>query len=795
MFKNFLKITWRSLTKNRMSAFINIGGLAMGMAVAVLIALWVQDEIRYDRYHAHYDKVGQLHIHSKVNGTIYTGRAMPMPIAEELRAQYGSHFKHVALSSWESGNVLSYGDNHVSQTGVFTEKDGPALFSVKMLKGTSNALSDPQSILLSESAAEALFGKEEPIGKQIKIFSRDLVTVAGVYQDFPYNATLRDVNYMASWSLYLNSEPWLKNAQTQWDNNSFQVYVQVSDRASFDEVNAAIAKVKEKNLGEEDKIFEHKIFVHPMKDWHLRSNWKNGVLADGEDQYVWMFSAIGLFVLLLACINFMNLSTAKSEKRAKEVGIRKTVGSERRMLVFQFLYESVVVALIAFALSFLLVAAALPWFNDVADKKMTLPWNSPIFWLSGLIFSIFTGLVAGSYPAFYLSSFNPVKVLKGTFRAGKMAAIPRKALVVVQFTVSIFLIIGTSVVYKQILHTKDRPVGYDRAGLIMIEMLTPDFYGKYDVLNDQLKKEGLITEMSESSSPMDAVQSNSGGFNWEGKDPALVAGFGTIWVTHDYGKTIGWEVVNGRDFSRSFGTDSSGIILNESAVKFMNLTDDPVGKAITWGAYNLHVVGVVKDVVMSSPFSPVKPAIYLLSYENVNFINLRLQPDRPLAGSLAGIERVFKDIIPNAPFDYKFADEAYAAKFEMEQRVGKLALLFTLLAIAISCLGLFGLAAFTAEQRVKEIGIRKIVGASVYSLWRLLSVDFLVLTFLSAVLAMPIAYFLMQNWLAKYTYRIEITWEIFVLALLVSIFITLVTVSYQALKAATINPVRSLRSE
>jgi putative ABC transport system permease protein len=466
----------------------------------------------------------------------------------------------------------------------------------------------------------------------------------------------------------------------------------------------------------------------------------------------------------------------------------------RNQLIMQFLSESFLVVIMAYILSIALVTNLLPWFNELAGKQISIDWTNPYFWMISISFILSTSLLAGSYPALYLSSFNPVKVLKGTFKAGRFAAIPRKILVVVQFTVSVSLIIGTIIIYQQIQFTKNRPIGYNRDGLVMIPMQLPDFYGKYDIFRNELKNTGAVVEMSESSSPITALWGTNGGFDWQGKDPNLHPEFATIWVSHDYGKTIGWDVKKGRDFSREFPTDTAGVILNEAALKFMNI-EDPVGMEITWGRAKLHVVGVVKDVIMQSPYEPVKQTIYLMNYDNVNWITLRLNPQESASASLAKVESVFKKIIPSAPFDYEFVDLEFSKKFASEERVGKLASIFAVLAILISCLGLFGLASFVAAQRTKEIGIRKILGASLVNLWQMLSKDFVFLVIISCAIAIPIAYLFLNNWLQKYEYRTEISWWVFGLSIIGAMGITLLTVSYQAIKAAMMNPVNSLKTE
>ncbi len=441
-----------------------------------------------------------------------------------------------------------------------------------------------------------------------------------------------------------------------------------------------------------------------------------------------------------------------------------------------------------------LVVLSLPWFNELADKRILIAWGNPWFWWISLGFIVVTSLVAGSYPALYLSSFHPVKVLKGTFKTGRFASLPRKVLVVFQFTVSIILIIGTIIVYQQIQFTKNRPIGYDREGLVMIPMKSPDFSGKFDVLRTALKSAEAIEEMSESLSPVTAVWMNSAGINWKGKDPALQGDFAIFWITHEYGKTVGWKLKEGRDLSREFSTDSSAVILNEAAVKFIGV-EDPIGMEITGGGDKYHVIGVVQDMLMQSPYEPIKQAVYVLNYQNVGWINLKLNPHKSASESIALIESVFKKLIPAAPFEYKFVDEEYGKKFAAEERVGKLSSVFAVLAILISCLGLFGLASFVAEQRTKEIGVRKVLGASVLNLWKMLSKDFVILVVISCIIAIPTANHYLQNWLKTYEYHTEISWWIFVAGATGALAITLLTVSYQAIKAALMNPVASLRSE
>ncbi len=795
MFKNYFKIAWRNLLKSKFYSVINILGLAAGMTVTILIALWIWDELTYDKYHANHEQLAQVMTNFIDNdGKFSTGNAVCMPIGDELRRKYGSDFKNIAMTSWNFGHVLAVDDKKISSNGMWVESNFPSMFTVRMLKGNLNALSDPSTILINASLAKTLFGNADAINKTIKLDNKDNYKVAGVFEDFPHNTTLYDTKYFLPWKKYITTEQWLKDAPTQWNNHSWQAFVQVAD-------NIDMAKETEKI---KNVVMAHKnaktdgveaAYLFPMDKWRLYSDFKNGKPTEGRIQFIWLFSIIGVFVLLLACINFMNLSTARSEKRAKEVGIRKTVGSVRSQLIKQFLSESVLVAFVSLVFAILFVLLLMPLFNRLADKNIELPFSNGFFWLIVLAFTFLTGLISGSYPALYLSKFEPIKVLKGTFRVGRFASLPRKVLVVLQFTFSIALIIGTVIVYKQIQYAKNRPVNYRSEGLITINMSTPDLYGHYDAIRSDLLATGVVDDMAESSSPTTNVWANQIGFNWQGKDPNTLPTFGTIAVTQDFGKTIGWQIKEGRDFSKEFATDSLAIVLNESAVKQVGMKQDIVGQTIQFNDKNYTVIGVVKDMIMESPYSPVKPTVFLYDPNWAGVITIAIKHGEPVKTALSKIETVFKKFNPGSPFDYTFNDEDYAKKFADEERVGRLATFFTILAIFISCLGLFGLASFVAEQRKKEIGVRKVLGASVYNLWRMLSKEFALLVFISCFIAIPLAWYYLNNWLKQYDYHTTISFWVFLASGIGALAITLITVSYQAIKAAIANPVESLRTE
>ena len=794
MLKNYLKTAWRNLLRNRASSFINITGLAIGMAVAVLIGLWIYDELSFNKNFKNHNRIAKVIQNVSNNGEVQTWMSVPYPLAEELRKNYGSDFKQVVLSTGINDHILSHDDKKLTKSGAFFEKNAPELFTMKMLRGNLNCLSDPSSIILSASSARAYFGNDDPLNKVMKIDNQMTVKVSGVYEDFPRNSSFADVNFMSTWDLLYNGTPWIKTMEDPWRPNAFVVYVQLTDNADVNKVSAKIKDVKLKKVNAQLAKKKPALFLHPMDNWHLYSEYKNGVNAGGAIQYVWMFGIIGVFVLLLACINFMNLSTARSEKRAKEVGIRKTVGSLRKQLILQFFNESLLTVFFSFVLALTLAQLTLPFFNTVADKTMSIPWSSPLFWIMGIGFTLFTGLIAGSYPAFYLSSFKPVKVLKGTFKAGRFAAIPRKVLVVLQFTVSVTLIIGTIIVYRQIQFAKDRPVGYTREGIVTIPMITDNVHNHFTAVKDELVHAGVIVSMTESGSPTTSVWNSSSGFSWPKKDPNLSIDFGNVSVAWDYGKTVGWTIKEGRDFSKEFGSDSSAFIINEAAAHFMGL-EKPIGETVTWFGTPFTVIGVVKNMVMNSPYDEVRPVIYNLSNEAGGVILAKINPNSSTKDALSNIEKVFKKFNPEQPFEYRFTDEEYAKKFGNEERIGKLAGFFAALAIAISCLGLFGLTSFVAEQRKKEIGVRKILGASVFNLWTLLSKDFVTLVLISFLVAIPMAYYFMHNWLQNYQYRTAMSWWVFLAAGCGALTITLVTVSFQSIKAALTNPVKSLRTE
>jgi len=797
MFKSYFKIGWRNLIKQKGYAIINIGGLAIGLAVAMMIGLWVYDEFSYNTYHKNYNTIAKVYRHNQFPSQTSTNVFSVTGLGTLLQSEYGSNFKHVVMVRGSADSrVLQNDDTRFTEQGYLMQSGGPEMLTLKMKHGTWDGLNDKNSIMLSATVADKLFHNEDPLNQVIQVDSKYELKVTGVYEDLPINSEFSRAAYLAPLELYFNGTMDLN----VWDNYNVFIYVQLQPDHDFEQVSKVIKDAMLPHVDERTAETKPELFLIPMRDWHLNTYFENGMrLTSPKMHSVWYFIIIGGAVLLLACINFMNLSTARSERRAKEVGIRKSIGSVRSQLVYQFFSESLLVTIISFLAALAVVQLSLPFFNSVADKAMSVPWSSWQFWTLGIGFTVFTGLLAGSYPALYLSSFNPVRVLKGTFKAGRYASMPRKALVVLQFTVSVILIAGTVVVYQQIQYGKNRPVGYSREGLISLRLGAPENRGDLDVLRTELIRTGMVKEIGEANYEVTSTLGWNGDFEWENREMDLSElFFNTIYVTHGYGDAVGLEFVQGRDFSRDFATDGSGLIINESAAKDLGV-DNPVGETLIWNRngerYRYTILGVVKDMVKGSPFEPTFPSMLFLSNRPLEFLYIRINPEVSTHEALPKIQKAFTELIPAVPFDYTFADENYNAKFKGEERIGTLGTIFSVLAIVISCLGLFGLASFVAEQRTKEIGVRKILGASILNLWTMLSWEFVMLVTISCMIAIPLAYTLMSNWLQQYEYRAPIGWEVFAIAATLSMAITLITVSYQAIKSAVVNPAHSLRSE
>lgn len=793
MFKNYLLLAIRQLRRNRGYSFVNIFGLATGMAIALVIGIWASDELSVDRHIPAGNRVVEIMQNQWQKGNTnettppsYVGTTVSPALNPWLqKEEYKDVFHQTAMILWPRQHLLVNGDKSIVHTGTSAEYTFPLIFGYHFLSGTAESMRDPNTALISRSTAIALYGTENAVGKTFKYENRRPFTVGAVYADQPANSSLQDIGFFISMANEENS--WVRNV-SDFENHSCRMFALLAENVTADQATARI-----KNICSPYVKFAYETYkVLPFQNLYLHYDESNSV-GDGRIAYVRMLGMIGIFILLLACINFMNLATARSEKRAKEVGIRKTVGSLRGHLIAQFLGESVLLALLSFVIAVVLAALTLPWFNQLAGKTMTFPWTNPLFWGLSLLCTLFTGLLAGSYPAFYLSSFRPVQVLKGLFKAGQGASTPRKVLVVTQFSISLALVIGTIVVFRQVRYAKDQPLGYQQGGLITVPANTEELDSHYEALRQGLLSTGMVAGIANSSTDLNSFGMNNL-LEWEGmSEEAKTISFRDIFVNADFGPTIGWNIVQGRDFSRNQLTDSSAAIVNETGAQILGFKN-PVGKTIKHWGKSYTIIGVAKNIISNNPYYPVQPAIFMGDGGHSVF-TIRIKPGVPVRTALAAMEPVFKKFNPASPFIYSFLDEEYQKKFNTESRIGNLATVFSGLAILICCLGLFGLASFVAEQRTKEIGIRKVLGARVSGLWALLSADFVKLVALSMLISMPLSYYCMQQWLQNYALHTPISAWIFVIAGGGLLLITLATVSYQAVRAALMNPVKSLRSE
>jgi putative ABC transport system permease protein len=788
MYNIYLKIGIRNFFRRGGYSFINIVGLATGMAVTLIVTLWVWDEMSYNKYADNYPNVARI---LRI-GKSYNSYVCPSGLGTLIKSDYGNHFKHVVLVRGRlEERAIKADDKKFLQNGYFMQKDGPELLRLKMRYGSRNGLSDINSIMLSGSLAEKLFGKEDPVNKIITMDATWDLRVTGVYEDLPGNSDFDGASYFAPLDLYLKG--W--SSINIWNNYNMYVYVEINQGEDFKKISNLIKDVAK--VHEDDA--SNDIILHPWSDW--KYEYKNGTPGiSARYVRIYLIGSIAVFILLLACINFINLSTARYDRRSKEVGIKKAIGSSRRQIIFQFLSESAIYVILSWALAVTAADMILPYFNKIADKKLTILWDNPFFWTMSFAIIISTILLAGGYPAFYLSSFNPVKALKGTVQPGGRATILRKSLVVFQFAVTVILITGSIVVYEQVQMARNRPVGYIPERLLTLPIRSLDYDAKFEVIRSELKKSGYVTDMARANYPITSDKGWNSDFHWEGKDPGNNVSLNTMLVTPEFCKTVGLKIVEGRDFSREISTDHSGIIINRSAVKAMGLKN-PVGQIINCpqivvsGRKDYVILGVTDDIIKGSPYEANFPSIMFYAQANMSQSFIQINTDVNVSEAITTIEKVFNELVPSVPFDYKFVNEEYDKKFRSEERVGTLAGIFGCIAIIISCMGLFGLASYLTEQRSKELGIRKVNGASVINLWNLLSADFITLVLISNVIAAPVSLYLLSKWIRNYPYHIQISWWIIATAILISVIVALSTVSYHTIKAAFISPVKYLRSE
>lgn len=797
MINTHFRVGLRNIIKNKGFFALNAGGLIIGLTALLLISLWVYSELSFNKTLNNYNKIASVMQTQTRADDIKTYTGLPMQLSPVLRNEYGNHFDYIATSARSSSFNFNYNGNMQMVEGRFAEPDLAHILDLKMIAGNSASLIDISSILISKSAAKDIFGIEDPMGKTLKINGALDVKITGIYENLPTNSTFKDLNFIAPFALLKKNGNY--DERLSWGNYWFQVFVLMKDENSLVKTSTLIKDVFNEKYIKRNKENDYQLFLFPIAKWHLYSKFENGINVGGKIEFVKIFSIIGLFILLLACINFMNLSTAYALKRSKEVGVRKTLGSSRKQLIFQFFSESFMIILFSFVIALGLAYLLLPGFNTLTLKEVHIPFNEPMFW--GLCFGIvsLTAILSSLYPSFYLSAFNPVKVLKGLVTTSKNEVTVRKSLIVAQFAISSILIIGTLTIIRQINHAKDRPLGFDKDLLVSVRINTKKVLRSFDVIKRELLTSNDISEVTASDVKItSAYTTNGGDFEWKNKDPKLFPEFYTIRATQGFGEMIDWKVLEGRDFSPEFPSDSLAFLVNETAVKYMGL-ENPVGEYVRWsdnGSYK--IIGVVKDMVTRSPFDPITPSLFILHKGRfLNWINIKIAADNPSAieGALAKLKTTFQKYDPNSIFTYNFIDEEYERKFNAENRIAKLVGWFSFVAIFISCLGVFGLSTYMALQRKKEIGVRKVLGASVYIIWELLSRQFITLVLISLVIALPIGYYLSSQWLLEYSYRISIGFWIFAFAIIITLGITLLTVSYQAIKSAKSNPVDSLRTE
>ena len=793
MIRNYFKVAWRYMLRNKVYSVLNIAGLATGMAVALLIGLWVYSQYSYDRFLPGYDQLYQVKLNFYHSGEVQTQSGSAMPLIDELKKNF-PEVKYASERGWEGQqHSLIIGDKKIDPSGFAVGVDFLKMFPYPLMKGNVRSVfTDPNSIILTESVAKALFGEHDPMNKAIRIDNQYNVKVTGVMKDVPANSTLK-FSFLLPYSFIDATNPAAKQERTNWVGYSTPEYVELQPGTNADVFQNKIKDIVFKHA--QDKTTKIEVFLQPAKNWHLLTQFADGKPVDGLIAYVRMFGIIGILVLVIACINFVNLSTARAEKRAREVGVRKAIGSLRRDLIFQFLSESLLITLIAFAVSVVMVQLVLPAFNTLTSGDIKIPYTSATFWALMLAYMVFTGLLAGSRPAFYLSSFKPVKVLKGTIQLGKRASLPRKIMVAVQFTCSIALIISTLIIYQQLQYAKDRPKGYSVDRLVYTND-SPDLEKNYNAFKHDLLESGQVESVAKGGSGMLFFPASFGVLDFPGKKTGESMEIATTAVSPDYFKTVGMTFSEGHDFTNGTVPDTLNIVINEAAAEKMRLKN-PIDQImrIEYTKNPLRIIGVVKNAIVGSPFYSATPALYVYNPGWGGTIMFRISPNVGTQQALKKIGAIFDKYNPTFPFEYSFADQAYDSQFQLESLVGLLAAIFAGLAIFISCLGLFGLSAYVAEQRKKEIGIRKVLGASTPQVWALLSRDFLALIGISCVIASPIAFYFLYQWLQKYSYHITIGPWAFLAAALITLVITICTISYQAISSALTNPVKSLRTE
>lgn len=788
MLKNYIKIALRNLWKTKGYSFLNIFGLALGITVASLIFLWIEDEVNFDAHFENRDQVYMIKNLQTYDGRTYVFASSPGPLVPALKDDF-PEVEYASRSSFVQKTLFDLGDKTIFEEGTFVDPDFMKIFSLNFLEGQlENALDRPDQVVISEAMARRFFNRANVVGETIRVDAETQLTISGVFQDLPTNVTL-SFDWLRPYQVHFNQNTWLE----QWGSNALQSFVQLKSGAALAPVNEKMyAFIPEKSGNE---AFLSRLRLYPMERWHLYNAFDaNGNEIEGSIKYVRLFSLVAWIVLIIACINFMNLATARSQKRAKEIGVKKVVGAGRGGLIRQFISESILLAFLAGLLAIILASLLLPYFNQIVSKELALGLTQPthLLFLLGIILT--TGIVAGSYPAFYLSSFEPIGVLKGLAVRTSGANFIRRGLVVLQFAASITLVICTILIYMQIRHAKNKDIGYDRQNLVTTTVY-PKVSTHYQAIKNELIAQGIIENAGISDHNILGFGSNTGDYFWEGKDPNMEILITVDDANGDYFETVGLNMLAGRPFKQDIQADSGNVIINKTLATLMKIEDNPIGKTISrsWGDFT--IVGMVDDFMTAGIYSRSEPLIFSPLLESGYVLTMRMASNQELTTAIPKMEAVFKKFNPEYPFEYRFVDERFDQLFRTEALVGNLSQVFSIMAILISCLGLLGLAAYTAERRTKEIGIRKVLGASVLGLTNMLSREFVILVSIACLIAFPLSYWMMENWLGNYSYRIDIPWWVFLAAGAIAMFIALLTVSSQAVRAAISNPVNALRDE
>jgi len=790
MIHNYSKTAWRNIKKHKIFSFINGGGLTLGIASCLLLLLYVSYHLNFNHQFENLDNIYVVKNNQHGDNQIYTFEATPGAAAAAIKAEVPGVVQSVRVEDYGAESLISYKNNSFKKEGLYADPGFFSMFSYHFIKGNALiALTQPNSIVITANLAKTLFGDADPMNKIVKRNNNSLMTITGVIDNIPANES-NQFDFVMPFVQFENDNVWAKTLD--WGSNFCQTYIQLKNASSLSRANAILKSIVARhNTGNTNEFF-----LFPFSKSHLYEKFENGKSVGGSINQIHYFEALALCILFIACINFMNLSTARSEERAKEVGIRKAIGSGRVSLMWQFIIESLILSFISTTAAIIILVLCLPFFNSLLNIKLSLPVDEWYSWVLIIAIGFFTGLVSGSYPAFYLSSFQPIKVLKGVFKGGKSALPIRKVLVVVQFACAVFLITATICVYQQIRFIQSMGNGYDKNNLIEIPV-EGDLSKKADFMINDLKRSGAVTHATIISQSITQNGSNTWAVSWPGKNPNQQILIDMFTAGYDFTKTTGIKLLAGREFSPDYPIDTASklrtVMINETAAKMMNLKQ-PIGALIKWGDQPMTVIGVYKDFVWGSPYKKVPP---MITYCNIYgpVIAMRLNNTRSIAANIDQINKSLKAVNPVYPPTINFVDSKFEQKFKNEKVLATLANLFGGLAIIISCLGLFGLAAYAAEQRTKEIGVRKVLGATVSNLTGLLSKDFLKLVFIAIIIAVPVSMWVLNKWLQNYEFRISLSWWIMVLASIITISIAILTVSYQAIKAALANPVKSLRSE